>query len=152
MVKMITFMLSTFHHTHENPTLFPLLIPEAPDTSAPSGGDTRAEPHSRQNSVCWWRRDTVFHSSFRSLRFGSGSILQSPGASLGSSQLEEHRSHPKSPPCLPVCPPALAWTPPGPLPAPAVAHTEDELRRKKPLLLTLCSVSLPALGAHFSFS
>lgn len=99
---MITFMLRLFYHTHKTPAIFnPPLIPGTLATR-----DTRAEPQSRQNSVCWWLRDVLCHSSFRSLWFGGvAQSCWSPGASLGSSQLEARRGHPKSLLCLPVCPP-----------------------------------------------
>lgn len=70
-VKMITFMLPIFYLPHKNPTLFTLLIPE--DSRYPSKlgrEDTRAKLQ-KQAKLCWWLRDALFQSSFRSLQFGA---------------------------------------------------------------------------------
>lgn len=92
---MITFMLSVFYFPHKNPTLLPLFIPEDPRyLNTLRRKYTRAEPQSRQNCA---GGSGTFCSKAVSDLFGlePESTLQSPGASLDSSQVQAHPHHPK---------------------------------------------------------
>lgn len=91
---MITFMLPIFYLPHKNPTLFTLLIPE--DSRYPSKlgrEDTRAKLQ-KQAKLCWWLRTLCSKAVSDLFSLEPESILQAPGASLDSSQLQAH-PHPK---------------------------------------------------------